>query len=118
MRIVRRSVEKIHERGRIDRARVARTTDREVAAQIAGDPDTAPTGRLRGWRKAFNPPVPDVTKIRRRLGLSQSEFAARFGFSLRTIQQWEQGRATPDRPARILLRVIERTPEAVDLALA
>ncbi len=71
----------------------------------------------RDWRRVLAPRVPDVRAIRRKLGLSQSEFAARFGFSVRTVQEWEQGRAVPDRPARILLRVIEKSPNAVERAL-
>lgn len=62
--------------------------------------------------------MPDVQAIRCKLGLSQSEFAARFGFSVRTVQEWEQGRAVPDRAARILLRVIDESPEAVQRAVA
>jgi putative transcriptional regulator len=54
----------------------------------------------------------------RKLGLSQSEFARHFGFSVRTVQEWEQGRAIPDRPARILLRVIEQSPRAAQRAAA
>lgn len=60
-----------------------------------------------------SPPV-DVKAVRSRLGLTQKEFAARFGLDLDTVQNWEQGRNTPDRSTRILLRVIETRPEAVD----
>jgi putative transcriptional regulator len=66
----------------------------------------------------LKPRVPDVQAIRRKLGLSQSEFAARFAFSVRTVQEWEQGRAVPDRPARILLRVIDKSPKTVERAVA
>ncbi len=62
--------------------------------------------------------MPDVRAIRRKLGLSQSEFAARFGFSVRTVEEWEQGSAVPDRPARILLRVIDKSPKTVERAVA
>jgi putative transcriptional regulator len=72
----------------------------------------------RDWRKVITPPVPDVRALRRKLGLSQAQFASKFGFSLRTIQEWEQGRAIPDRPARILLRVIEKSPKTVERAVA
>jgi len=72
----------------------------------------------RDLRRVYNPPVPNVKAIRHKLGLSQAAFARQFGFSVRTVQQWEQGRAVPDRPARILLRVIETDPQAVELALA
>jgi putative transcriptional regulator len=56
--------------------------------------------------------------IRYKLGLSQTEFAQQSGFSVRTVQQWEQGRAIPDRPARILLRVIDTVPQEVERARA
>ncbi len=62
--------------------------------------------------------VPDVRAIRRRLNLSQSSFARRFGLNIRTLQEWEQGRKLPDQYARILLRVIAKSPTAVDKALA
>src|SRR5437763_15485049 len=50
----------------------------------------------------------DVRAVRRRLGLSQSEFAARFGFQPATLRDWEQGRTRPDGTARVLLPVIAR----------
>ena len=70
------------------------------------------------FRRVYNPPMPDIKAIRQKLGLSQVAFSRRFGFSVRTVQQWEQGRAVPDRPARSLLKVIERAPRAVEQALA
>lgn len=60
----------------------------------------------------------DVKAIRKALGLTQKKFAERFGFSEAAVKDWEQGRRQPERPARILLRVIEREPEAVERALA
>ncbi len=62
-------------------------------------------------------PMPDVRATRKRLGLSQAEFAARFGFQPATLRNWEQGRTRPDGPARVLLAVIARHPEAVEDAL-
>jgi putative transcriptional regulator len=59
----------------------------------------------------------DIAALRRRLGLSQSRFAAIFGFSPKTIRNWEQGIRHPEGPARVLIRVIEREPEAVLRAL-
>jgi putative transcriptional regulator len=47
------------------------------------------------------------------LGLSQAQFARRFGFTLDTVQQYEQGRRRPSGPESTLLRVIEADPEAV-----
>jgi putative transcriptional regulator len=62
-------------------------------------------------------PIVDVRAVRRTFGLSQSEFAARFGFAPATVRNWEQGRTQPDGPARILLAVIAYHPDAVDDAL-
>jgi putative transcriptional regulator len=60
----------------------------------------------------------DVKAIRRKLGMSQRQFAASFGFALDAVQNWEQGRRRPDGAARAFLKVIEREPEAVRRALA
>ena len=62
-------------------------------------------------------PTTDVRAVRRKLGLSQSEFAAKFGFQPATLKNWEQGRTRPDGPARVLLAVIARHPDAVEDAL-
>ena len=63
------------------------------------------------------PPQVDVMSIRKRLGLSQTGFAQRFGFSPRAVQDWEQGRRKPESAARAYLLVIAREPKAVDRAL-
>ena len=60
----------------------------------------------------------DVKAIRRRLGMSQRQFAASFGFGLDAVQNWEQGRRRPEGAARAFLKVIEREPDAVRRALA
>jgi putative transcriptional regulator len=60
----------------------------------------------------------DVKAIRERSGLTQKEFATRYGFSDRTLQQWEQGRQRPDSAVRAYLMVIDREPAAVHRALA
>jgi putative transcriptional regulator len=49
--------------------------------------------------------------------LSQTAFAARYGFNPRTLQDWEQGRVTPDAAVQAYLRVIDRNPRAVVSAL-
>lgn len=70
---------------------------------------------------AFRVHVPDhvdVKKIRRKLGLSQHAFAARYGFTVGRVRDWEQGRSPIDTPSRILLLVIENEPEAIERALA
>ena len=53
---------------------------------------------------------PNVRAIRRKSGLSQSQFAVLIGVNLRTLQNWEQGRT---RPARALLRIVEKNPKAM-----
>lgn len=58
--------------------------------------------------------VPDARTVRRKLKLTQSEFAQRFGLPTATIQNWEQGRTKPDAPARLLLAVIARHPDVVE----
>jgi len=60
----------------------------------------------------------DVKAIRKRLGLSQPAFALRYGLSVAAIRDWEQGRRHPERPARVLLHLIEKDPEAVGRMLA
>jgi putative transcriptional regulator len=59
----------------------------------------------------------DVKLIRRRLGMSQGQFAKTFGMKVTTIQSWEQRRFHPDPAARAYLTVIEREPSAVFRAL-
>ena len=60
----------------------------------------------------------DVKAIRRKIGLSQEEFARHFGASKRTVQDWEQRRRSPSGSARALLVVIDREPAAVRRALS
>lgn len=80
------------------------------ALAIADGTRTAP--------RTVEPNVIDVAMVRRKLGLSQARFAARYGLSLATVRDWEQHRRHPDQAARVLLQVIEKEPEAVERALA
>lgn len=71
---------------------------------------------LRGKRAAsrqFIVDGPDVKRIRANYKLSQGEFAALLGISVATLRNWEQGRRTPEGPARILLQVAAKHPEAL-----
>ena len=56
---------------------------------------------------------PEVKAIRQKYALSQQDFAKIFGISVRTLQQWEQGRRFPQGPAKVLLNVIDKNPQAV-----
>jgi antitoxin HicB len=79
-----------------------------------GDPVPPPSSTGRAAR------VPDkinVKQIRARTRLSQAEFARRFGFNVRTVQDWELGRSKPDVAVRAYLTVIAKNPDAVEEAL-
>ena len=74
----------------------------------------------KGKRKAgrtFLYKTPDIKSIRKRLHVSQSEFALMIGVSKSTVQNWEQGRREPEGPAKALLRIAEKNPQAVFEAL-
>ncbi len=89
-------------------------TGEEIHAAALGDPDARPLTpeRLKHMKR-----TPQVKVIRRALGLSQEEFAARFHIPLGTLRDWEQGRKEPDAAARAYLKVIGRNPSAVSEAL-
>ena len=108
-------------RARLDWRRVDATTDAEIDRQAAAAPDTAPVFTaaefVAAGRRIAPEAIEDVRALRSRLGLSQEAFAARFGFSVDAVRQYESHRRTPTGPARTLLRVIAREPDAVTWAL-
>ena len=57
--------------------------------------------------------VPPVAEIRQKTGLSQSKFASLLGVSVRTLQDWEQGRRVPSGAARTLLLIAHKNPMAL-----
>jgi DNA-binding transcriptional regulator YiaG len=67
--------------------------------------------------KFIEPPVVNVKQVREHLGLSQEEFALRFGFEVATVRNWEQGRNVPDPAINLLLKLIETYPEYVESVL-
>ena len=81
-------------------ARIIRSAE-EALAYAAGD---AAAGCV------VHTPV-DVKALRAKLNLAQPEFARRYGLSVGTVRDWEQGRAVPDKPAQALLRIIEAEPD-------
>jgi putative transcriptional regulator len=90
-------------------------SEEEILAAAMSDPDAQPlTDELAAKLK----PVPRVKTLRRALGLTQEEFAARYHIPLGTLRDWEQGRAQPDQPNRAYLKVIAHDPEGVARALA
>lgn len=83
----------------------------EVLAHVRG-------GTALPCRIVDDPAAERTVALRKRMKPSQQKFAERFGLDARAIQDWEQGRRVPDRAARVLLKVIDRDPDAVMHALA
>jgi putative transcriptional regulator len=90
-------------------------TEAEITAAAAADPDAKP---MTAEERANARQVPRVRTLRRALGLTQEEFAARYHIPLGTLRDWEQGRTEPDQPTRAYLKVIASNPEEVSRALA
>ena len=70
-------------------------------------------GELKPARTFHLNPKTDIVKVRGKLGLSQSKFAAVMGISADTLQNWEQGRRSPTGPARVLLKIATKHPEVL-----
>jgi putative transcriptional regulator len=90
-------------------------TQAERHAAAMADPDARPMTEAE-WKAA--PRVPQAWLIRRRLKLSQEEFAAQFRIPVGTVRDWEQRRTEPDAAAKAYLRVIALEPDIVRKALA
>ena len=86
--------------GRIDPARVDAATEAELAAQEREDEEDAMQDMARY-----------ALRVRRRMGLSQTELARRIDVPRETIRNWEQGKRCPTGAARALLRVLDKAPE-------
>ena len=67
--------------------------------------------------KIFKPEAVDVSALRQHMGMTQEQFAARFGFSVATLRHWERGDRTPQGAALVLLNVIKYAPDTVTAAL-
>jgi putative transcriptional regulator len=95
-----------------------RPSEKEIDAQASKDGDAWTDQELADAEPVCPPPSPEqIRALRKKLALTQVRFARRFGFTLDTVQQYEQGRRRPSGPASTLLRVIEADPEAVVRAL-
>ncbi|MCW2242085.1 helix-turn-helix domain-containing protein [Azospirillum canadense] len=90
-------------------------TDDDIARQIAANPDAVDLGDAppEALRVVHPSGGVAVRAIRAKLDLTQAEFAARFGFSVGAVRDWEQGRKQPDAQARVLLRLIDQAPDMV-----
>lgn len=83
-------------------------------AEAIGRGETVETPVHRVWVA----PDVDVANIRSQLGITQAEFAARYGFSLHAVRKWEIGSRRPDAGARTLLWLLGRDHETIDAMLA
>lgn len=98
-----------------DREYHDRLADETLEAAARSDPDNLPvTATMTARAKAAH----TVRRVRAGTGLSQTKFAARYGFSVAAVRDWEQGRRTPEASTLCYLRVIECEPQAVSRALA
>lgn len=70
----------------------------------------------RGEGRVHRVTVSAAAEARAKVGMSQSEFAQLLGVSIRTLQDWEQGRREPSGAAKMLLRIAVRSPEVIRLA--
>ena len=87
-------------RGRVDHAVLDATTEEDLARQAHDDDAEAMRDMARFARR-----------VRRRLGLTQVEFARRIDVPHETIRNWEQGKRGPTGAARALLRILDKVPE-------
>jgi len=93
--------------GRIDLRRVDATTETDILRHTAED-DAESAQNAAAYTR----------RVRRRTGLTQAAFAARIGVPLDTLRNWEQGKRLPAGPAKALLKILDRAPEAALSALA
>jgi putative transcriptional regulator len=92
---------------------VAKSIRRGLEQALAYSRGEADVGKYRVYvRKRV-----DVRAIRAKLGMTQEEFAGRFGFSINTLRHWEQGKRRPEGPTRAYLMVIDHAPKTVQKAL-
>lgn len=99
---------------KIDWSRLDAMTDEQRHQAAVNDPDARPLSEddLSRMKR-----TPQAKIVRRALGLSQEDFAARYHIPLGTLRDWEQGRVKPDQAARAYLKVIAREPDTVREAL-
>lgn len=107
MKTIRFTTDPDKQPGNIDTLKVDQTSEHQVAQHEQLDDAEAAldAGKY-------------VRKIRKRLGLSQSEFSARIDVPLETIRNWEQGKRSPTGAARSLLKILDMAPDVALAALS
>lgn len=103
-----------------DKSLPPRRSDDEIAAAVGADPDQAQVWTEAAMERArLDEATRDLhgeLRLRRRLGISQIEFANRYRLALGSLRNWEQGCSAPDRAAKVLLAAIAADPEGVAAA--
>ncbi len=113
MAVVRRTLDHVQRmKPRIDRAKIDATTEADIRRHMIEDGQD-PATKLAGFAPVIPPQV-----LRKRLGLTQAEFARALRIPLSTLRNWEQGRVLPDPAARSLLTIVARNPRVAFKALA
>ncbi|MBI3366216.1 helix-turn-helix domain-containing protein [Candidatus Roizmanbacteria bacterium] len=106
-------------KGKTDWDALSKLTDAEINKAALSDEDAKPLtkAQLAKFKRVHPVGEVDVKRIREKSHMTQEAFAAYFGISKRTLQEWEQGRRLPQGAARTLLIVILYEPIAVQRAL-
>ena len=94
-------------------SKVAQNIRRDLTQALAYAKNEA---RASDYRVHFSADI-DMKAIREKRALTQTQFAARFGFSVNTLRDWEQAKRQPEGPTRAYLTVIAKTPKVVERAL-
>jgi putative transcriptional regulator len=103
-----------------ERAAVDARTEEELEAAARKDPDNPPIDPAEFYAALAREDARDVygvARLRRKLGMAQIVFSARYGIPLQTLRQWERGLREPDTAAKSLLAVIEAFPEQAAVAI-
>ena len=95
--------------------REARDAGRNIGAELLEAVRSVKAGKVGAVNMV---PVSIAAEARQRLGMSQAQFAGMLGVSVRTFQDWEQGRREPSGAAKTLLKIAALRPDAVHEALA
>lgn len=112
MAITRVTRQQLHQQPvKIDHTKIKATTEEDIRRYSIEDGDAQ--GNALSIENSVSPQV-----IRRRVGMTQQQFAAAIRVPLATLRNWEQGRVLPDPAARSLLRIVAKSPQAALSALA
>jgi putative transcriptional regulator len=87
-----------------------RDAKRDIGAELLASVQEMQAGKV---GKIHHISVPEIVEVRNKSGMSQSQFASALGVSIRTLQEWEQGRRKPSGPAKSLLTIASKRPDVI-----